>query len=775
MEMDCQKKINVMKKMILICFLSVYTICMGGTIKSNKTILEQSETEPFLTSFIEDDQLYLNIPDQVLDRPMMFIRYDQDKKREYMQVVWSLHKDKILLVEPSIQSTAGIILPLKPKLDLSENILAVFPLEKKYSRVGYHCVNITDLVLRQDIEWKPGFTETLVPNITLLIGAKDLESEVIIETRRGIIMERSKIAMPVFFGFCALEAPMKARRYDYRMGFWNEVILGIDYNGVKNSIANISRWRLEKKYKAQDVSIPNKPITFILSPEIPKKWRPYIKAGIEEWLPAFESAGFRDALVVKEVDTLSDWQKHSINTSVIYWGKKKYLRGYENEILGAAPSKIIDERTGEILQGNIHLNSSPQSYAESYFIRAAPLDKRAKKFPLPDEIIGKMLQSTTAHEAGHVFGLMDGNYGEYSYPFEKMNDIEWLENMGFTPSVMNYTRPNNIVQPEDNIPAVLLIQKVGPTDRYSILWAYTEFPPGTSEEEEAASLERIVRSQDSVPWYRYNNGHYEVIGPAITNEVVETNDPVRSTTMAVKNIKRVIELLPEACSNDKDNGRLERLYDSTIQLWYHHMRHVVSLIGGYDIQYKSINQPGSIYTPIPLEVQEEAMEFLIKNAFNPPQWLTDPDFEAKRKYSVNPDKVLEYQQSLIIELLRPQRLKRFEYLEKQMGFEEVTKNYLSNLQGALFKELMSESAEVEPRNREIQLTFIDKLNWIIQQERVNITVEDRVFDYTDYSKGLVMGQLMSLKKDIAKAIKRNKNNKSMEHWKLCLYRLNEIP
>lgn len=775
MEMDYQKKIKVMKKIILICFLSMYAIGMASTIKTNETILKPSETEPFLTSFIENDQLYLNIPDQVLDRPMMFIRYDQDKKREYMQVVWSLHKDKILLVEPSIQSTAGIILPLKPRLDLSENILAVFPLEKKYSRVGNHCVNITDLVLRQDIEWKPGFTEALVPNITLLMGAKDLDSEVIIETRRGIIMERSKIAMPVFFGFCALEAPMKARRYDYRMGFWNEVILGIDYNGVKNSIANISRWRLEKKYKAQPVSIPNKPITFILSPEIPKKWRPYIKAGIEEWLPAFEYAGFKDALVVNEVDSLSDWQKHSVNISVIYWGRAKYLRGNENEILGAAPSKIIDERTGEILQGNIHLNSSPQSYAERYFIRAAPLDKSAQKFPLPDEIIGKMLQSTTAHEAGHVFGLMDGNYGEYSYPFEKMNDIEWLENMGFTPSVMNYTRPNNIVQPEDNIPAALLIQKVGPTDRYSIQWGYTEFPNGTSEAEEEAALERMVRSQDSVPWYRFNNGHFEVIGPAITNEVVETNDPVRSTTMALKNIKGVIELLPEACSDDKDNGRLERLYDSTIQLWYHHMRHVVSLIGGYDIQYKSINQPGSIYTPIPLELQEEAMEFLINNAFNPPQWLTDPDFEAKRRYSVNPDRVLEYQQSLIIELLRPQRLKRFEYLEKQIGFEEVTKNYLSNLQAGVFKELISESAEVEPRNREIQLTYIDKLIWIIQQERVNIAVEDKVFDYTDYSKGLVMAQLISLKKDIEKVVKRNKHNKSMEHWKLCLYRLNEIP
>lgn len=768
---------KVMKQSILIFLLSIHTIGLSfgavQTTNNDETVVGLSGKAPFLTSFIEGDQLYLNVPDQVLDKPMLFVRYDHSVKRKYIQVVWSRYGDKILLKVPNIRSTAGIILPLKPKLALSENILAVFPLEKKYNKEGSQCINITDLVLKQDIEWSSGFSESLVPQISLLLGAKNMDNETIVKIRRGIIMDGSKIAVPMYYAFCALRKPMRARRYDYRMGFYNERIRDIPY-GIDNRIANISRWRLEKRDKTQKISVPKKPITFIMSPEIPKKWRPYVKAGIEEWLPAFESAGFKDALVVKEVDSLSDWQTYSIHTSIVHWGKAQTLRGSENEGFGGTVANIIDERTGEILKGDIYMGSSRQNYSERYFIRAAPLDKRAQRFPFPDELVGELYQCMVAHEVGHAFGIMDANYGEYSYPLDKVNDIDWLSAMGHTPSVMNYTRSNTIVQPGDSISPSLLNQKVGPADRYNIRWAYTEFPPGTSDKEEDAALEHIIREQDSVPWYRYNYAQSEVIGPANTDEVVETRDPVRGTEMALKNIRRVIELLPKACQDQKDNARLERLYDNTLELWFNQMQYVVSLIGGYDIQYKSINQQGIKYTPIALETQKEALDFLIQNAFNPPDWLVRPEFGSKIHYSSHPDPILAYQQRLLFELLRTQRFKRFEYMETLRGFEGALQQYLTNLQKGLFRELKIPSSAVKLRNQELQLTYIDKLIWILQQERINFFPEKRAYDYTDYSKGLILEQLINLEKDIEKALKRKNNMSSPGHWKLCLLKLNEV-
>jgi len=767
-----------MNNFILICLFSIHTLGFSSSIVQTEphptTYLEPYQTESFLTTFIEGDQLYLSIPDHLLDTPMLFIRYDHSYKRQYMQVVWTPHHNQILLKALSIQSTAGIIIPLVPKLALSETILGIFPEEPKFGMKGSHCINITELVLRQNIEWFPGFSETNVPEISILMDRKDLDNEVIIKTNRGILINRSKISIPMYFAFSGLPEPMSGRNYDYRMGFYNERIGDILY-GIQNSIANIRRWRLEKKHKDEKVSVPVKPITFIMSPEIPKKWRPYVKAGIEEWLPAFEAAGFKDALVVREVDSLSEWEMNSINNNIIYWGLATRLRGTEGGGFGGTISEIIDERTGEILKGDIHMASSHESYSEKYFIRAAPLDKRAQKFPFPDELLGELYQSLVAHEVGHVFGIMDANYGEYGYPFEKMNDVEWLESMGHTPSVMNYTRQNNIAQPEDNIPPILLNQRVGPMDYYHIQWGYTEFLPGTSIGEVDAALERIIRLQDSIPWYRYNYSTYEVIGPANTNEIVENRNPVLSTTMALKNLERVVALLPEVCRDQKDNGRLERLYGSVLELWHRHMQHVVSLVGGYDIQHKSINQPGPRYSPIDRASQKTALEFLMRHVIYPPNWLTEPVFDSRINYTVNRDQILEYQIKLVWELLRPQRMKRLEYMNRMNGYEGIFQDYLTTLQSGLFSELYNESGDVFPRNREIQLTYIDMLVRSLNQEKLNFMADEKIYDYTDYSKGLMMDQLMRLKKDLTREVKRIKPKDSVGHWALCLLKLEDIP
>src|SRR5690606_12448696 len=287
-----------MKKIMLISMWSVFTLgSSNARIMDSALIVDNlllSEQEAFLTSFMEGDRLYLNIPEEVMNKSILMVRYDQSYERKYLQVAWSQHQDKILLKVPSIHSTAGIILPLIPKLVLDESILAVFPLVKGNDNTNIQTIDITDFVLRQQIEWSRGFTESLVPQISLIMDAKNFDNEVIIKTRRGVVKDGTNVSIPVYLSFSAMDGTMKARRFDYRMGFSNEKYFSIKF-GDKNSIANISKWQLEKKFKEQKISVPVKPITFLLSPEIPKKWRPYVKAGIEEWLSAFESAGFKDA------------------------------------------------------------------------------------------------------------------------------------------------------------------------------------------------------------------------------------------------------------------------------------------------------------------------------------------------------------------------------------------------------------------------------------------------------------------------------------------------
>lgn len=729
----------------------------------------------FLTSFVKEGQLYLDIPDHQLETPMLFTCQDR-MRRSYMQVVWSRHGDKVFLKRQAIASTAGIILPLKKGLDLMDNVLAILPIEKEHMGKGKVYVNITELILYQDLEWPQKFGVSFgnpVPQLSVLLGARDMDGEVVIKTRRGMVKFKSKVSVPIYYGFCALGPPMKARKFDHRMGFYPDEKIEANL-GQQNGLANITRWRLEKKYKDQKVSIPIRPITFLISPDVPIKWKPYLKAGIEEWLPAFEAAGFRDALVVKEVDTLDEWQEHSIHTNVVYWNHMKYFRGSEYEDYGGTIGHIIDLRTGEILRGDIFMGASVRTVMERYFIRAAPLDKRAQQFPFPDELIGELFQVIAAHEAGHVFGIMDANFGEFTYPWDKMGDSLWLRTMGHSPSVMNYTRSSNIAQVGDSVPPSLLLQRVGPTDRYHIQWGYMEFPEGTSQRAENEALERMVRWQDSVPWYRFNKNQMEVIGPGASNEVVETNDPVRSTELALKNVEQVIGLLHKVVKDQNDDGRLERLYGKTVEFWNNHMLHVMALIGGYDIQYKALNQPGNKYAPIPWKKQMEALDFILTKALDAPSWLAEPSFHLRMNYSTFPDEILQYQQQLVVEMLTARRVKRMEFMEGIPGHPGSVKYYLERLQEGLFKELWGDIGHVARRRQEIQLTYIDTVVLIIEQERAIADLQSRFFHHSDYSKGLLLQQLLQLKQDIERGMERNKGASTLGHWRLCLNKINTL-
>ena len=185
-----------------------------------------------------------------------------------------------------------------------------------------------------------------------------------------------------------------------------------------------------------------------------------------EWSPAFEAAGFKNAIEVKELpDSISS--ENSVNYSLIRWANYSGIRSAEMES-GSSVRLVTDHRSGEILKADILISSSLQSLSDEYLVRCAPLDLRTLNYPFSDDLVGDLIQSVTAHEAGHAFGIMDANFGEYGYPVDKMGDVDWLREMGHTPSVMTYARHNYIAQPEDHVPPSLLVQKVGPMDIHHI-------------------------------------------------------------------------------------------------------------------------------------------------------------------------------------------------------------------------------------------------------------------------------------------------------------------
>ncbi|MBC8327112.1 MAG: DUF5117 domain-containing protein, partial [Planctomycetes bacterium] len=96
------------------------------------------------------------------------------------------------------------------------------------------------------------------------------------------------------------EEPMTPRERDDRVGFFG--VSFEEYDAAEHEVETvryISRWRLEKKDPAAEVSDPVQPIVFHVGRGVPAKWRPYVHQGIEMWQPVFAAAGVSHAILAK--------------------------------------------------------------------------------------------------------------------------------------------------------------------------------------------------------------------------------------------------------------------------------------------------------------------------------------------------------------------------------------------------------------------------------------------------------------------------------------------
>src|SRR2546425_1051940 len=201
--------------------------------------------------------------------------------------------------------------------------------------------------------------------------------------------------------------------------------------------------------------------------------------------------------------------------------------------------------------------------------------------------------------------------------------------MGHSPSVMDYSRTNYVAQPEDGLTPEDILPKVGPWDKYTIMWGYKEIPNARTTEEERPTLEAWSRMQDTIPWYRFSGGN-AFGGFGTTSEAVGDADPVKSTGLGFKNIERVMGYVARAGTRpSEDNSLLRELYDRTVNQWATEAAHPVTVIAGGTVQYKSGSQSGPVYVPLSRARQVEAVRFINDNVFRTPTYLIRPEIASR--------------------------------------------------------------------------------------------------------------------------------------------------
>ncbi len=527
----------------------------------------------------------------------------------------------------------------------------------------------------------------------------------------GFIFHRSMLLLP--------EIPMQGRYADDRVGYFGLPV--DDYGTTSHGKVRrmlIQRYRLEKMDVRADISDVVKPITFYLSPEVPDKWRPYITQGIEDWQQVFEKAGFRKAIVAVDAPTMKEdpnWDPEDVRYNVIRWAPS----GRQNA-MGPA---VVDPRSGEVISSHAIFWHDILRLAETwYFTQVSPLDPRAQRLPLPDDIIGGMLRYIVSHEIGHALGLRHNFKGHSAYSVAQLRDPVWTNQWGGTSaSIMDYARLNYVAQPGDG---AYLLPKFGPYDYFAIDWGYRQFPvlkvSQTGEkltalatsDDEVWRLDEMAAKQVMDPMLRFGGeDDAGVLDPSVNTNVIGS-DPIASADMGLRNVDRVVPLLiPATTQLGRSYEHLTEIYKALVTQRFRELSAVAKLVGGvYETRYQA-GRGVAPFAPVPAATQRAAVLFLVQRAFVRPTALLDGEVLNRITPAGGADMLQGVNVQLLKQLIDPEVFQRMAEAEAVAKNDKVYSGLemLHDLNDGLFRELEAGKPSVDLYRRDLQRNYVTLL------------------------------------------------------------------
>ena len=751
-----------------------------------------------------DGKYYYEIHDSLLGRDMLMVTRIAKMAKEIPlgahklseQVLsWQKFDQNILLKELSYSKFASDSLPVKEAVSNSnfEPIISSFKIEVENKDKNTVVIDVTNLY-KSDIksfgypqsyrkrnkisslDSKLSFIES-IRSFPLNIEAKHIKTYKSSDAKNGqisMLLNNSMILLP--------KEPMKRRYYDKRVGWFttSQTDYGID-NQEAETVRYLDRWRLEikdedkEKFEAGELVEPKKQIVYYIDRATPKKWRKYLKQGIEDWNAAFEQAGFKNAIVCKDPPTEEedpDWSPEDVRYSVV-----RYLA---SSTLNANGPHVSDPRSGEIFESDINWYHNVMKLLRNwYFVQTAAVNPEARGTEFKDEVMGELIRFVSSHEFGHTIGLPHNMGSSSAYPVDSLRSATFTKKYGTAPSIMDYARFNYVAQPEDKgvalMPSDWDTPNVGIYDKYSVMWGYKPIL-GVSEDEEKEILRSWIRDKEDDLMFRF--GPSGAIDPSSQTEDLG-NDAVKASEYGIKNLKRIVPNLIKWTTEDGETyDELEYLYGQVLGQFRRYMGHVATNIGGVYEYNKTADQEGAVYTHVEKNHQKACVSFLNNHLFKTPYWMIDKNILNKIEYAGTTNRIRSLQSSYLNRVLDFGRMARMIENEALNGNNSYSLDEMMNdVKNGIWSELKNgQSIDVYRRN--LQKSYISRLDFIMKNEQPSrpgswgsyiTTVKVDVSDI----RSVTMGTLMDLNKDLNKALKKYSDSGVKNHIRYCLNMIKE--
>jgi hypothetical protein len=504
--------------------------------------------------------------------------------------------------------------------------------------------------------------------------------------------------------------PMKARLMDARVGFFGQrqTDYGTDAQKAEGT-AYIHRWKLEPKdeaaYARGELVEPKKQIVYYIDPATPKKWVPYLIAGINDWNKGFEAAGFKNAIVGKEAPTAKEDPEFSTEDA-----RYSVVRYFASDVQNAYGPHISDPRTGEILESHVGWYHNVMSLLHNwFFIQTAAVNPNVRTAQFSDKQMGELIRFVSSHEIGHTLGLPHNFGSSYAYPVDSLRSKSFTDKHGTAPSIMDYARFNYIAQPGDGV--THLYPQIGEYDLWAIKWGYSYFPGNKSPKQEKEALDVWTKKNAGNPLYYYGRQGTS-LDPRLQNEDLGDN-AMKASTYGIANLKRILPNLEKwSFQKGEDFEDVQTLYNEVIGQYNRYIGHVTMNIGGMNENFKTYDQTGPVYGFVSKNLQHDAVEFLNKQVFTTPYWLINNNELSRFDNGLVINRIKAVQVNALTNVINASRMARMFDNESKNGAKAYTVAELfTELRGGVFG-----AGKPDEFKRNLQRGYIDNLKAMLNED-----------------------------------------------------------
>lgn len=531
---------------------------------------------------------------------------------------------------------------------------------------------------------------------------------------------------------------------DPRVGYFTTQVTDMTSPKSANYRDLVHRWHLVKKDPEAELSEPVEPIVWWMENTTPENLRPTIKSAAEQWNIAFEKAGFKNAVVIKQQPDDADWDAGDIRYNVLRWTASP------NPPFGGYGPSFVNPRTGQIMGADImfEYRSVLGRLRSEDFFKAPSSDNIESEVQLTNcdhhacqaagfgsvntafaglilqyidgqelensQMIDDYMHYLILHEIGHTLGLNHNMKASQLHDLKAVHDVSITSKVGVMASVMDYPSINASKDREKQ--GQYFTTRPGPYDLWAIQFAYET---GRTAEESKALL---ARSTEPQLMFGNDADDMRAAGKAIdprVNIYDLTSDAIEYSIERMELVKILASEMKDKYNNEGQSYDDHFIaYHSMLRQYRDAANTMSRYIGGVYVDRAFVGQEGGTkpYTPVELETQKLAMNSLSEYIFAPDAF----DFSNEMYSFIQPQRrgfnffmrsedpklhnqVMFIQANALRHILHPNTLQRI-VDSKMYGNEYDLSTFMTDLNNSIFKADINGSVNTFRQNLQIMYT-----------------------------------------------------------------------